>query len=224
MRGVWLAPLVFVACNPLDGCETDPTLEAKECIAQRDDPFTAYAASDDGECGDTFEPNEDLTEAATESRRACEVTSTSPRRGSVRDQTDVDVFRTGACDRGRLASIGDTRVTVTSKFATDDSYLRLCIFAMCHDGATNLQACSGDGDDGTTTRVDSSTKKEDLPKHLWSTRLDSGFTGCCRVGQGALELELVCQYASREIDTFFWVDTIDPDATCVDYEFTYKVD
>lgn len=221
MRLVGIVGLSLIgACGLLDNCDPEPTLEPQECIAPRSNS-DEYVAIDEGECGDTFEPNEDLTQATTETYRACEVSNETPLAGSIRDQADVDVFRTGACDRGRLASIGDTRILVKSQLETADSYLRMCVFAMCHDGATNLQACIED-DGTTTTRVDSTTKTP--PDHLWSTRLDSGFTGCCRVGPGPLSVELVCQYASREIDTYFWVDTIDPDASCVGYELSYKVD
>jgi hypothetical protein len=229
----WIALASLAACTQLGDCG-GPTLEPTECVPRRDDPFyVPYAAYEpvEDECGDPFEPNEDITQATIGTRWVCSTNDSPdarPIKGHVGDAWDVDVFRTGHCGRGALATANDPRIVVRSDFQTkkadsndSDPYLRLCVFPMCHDGATNLQACSEERD-GTTTRVDYTT--ENPPDHLWSTRLESGFTGCCRVGPGSLEVEFVCQYLSREVDTFFWVDTIDPATTCSEYELSYEID
>lgn len=219
MKSPWVLLFVcFGGCWP--DCKTDPTLEPTECIAQWTAKGEEYVARDPAdECGDDFEPNEDISEAATVPSRPCE-NENATWSGHLRDETDVDVFRTGACSSGLAGSIAGSIIPITTSLETKNDYLRICVFPMCHDGATNLQACS----DGTT-RVDHTTT--DPPDRLWSTRLDSGFTGCCRVGPGRLDIEFACQFISREVDTFFWVDmTPEAEASCSSsaYEITYTVD
>ena len=219
MRCAW----IVIASVALGGCEwcddPPPPIRPEACIAPRGDDLAGYEAdsSSTDTCDDPgAERNDDLSEATTGLSATCE----SEWSGHIRDDLDVDVFRTGDCNRDRITDLVKTEISAYADFRPSSKYMRLCVFPMCHSGATQLYRCEGD----PATEVVTNGDETETVSVVWPTRLESGFNGCCRVGPGSVNAIFGCKYRSREVDTFFWVDAGTDTASCSSYYFSFTID
>jgi hypothetical protein len=202
-------------------CDTPDPISAETCITTRfntaSDRYGITSRDPSGEpppdpgCSDSiYEPNEDITRASTSDHHECE--DNVIKVGHIDGELDVDVYRTGVCDSGLIPDIpGD--VTTVASFETDE-LLRLCVFPMCHGGATMLSKESSANPD---------RRLSDNSPLAWATRLQSGFRGFCRVGRGTLTVKYRCPQGSKVVDTYFWVDAGSAGLTqsCPKYTLTF---
>jgi len=156
-----------------------------------------------------------MTQAAAPLTPECSGT----RSAHIDGPDDVDVFRTGLCEGSKFTNLPSPVTAHADVEKGVDDNLRFCIFPLCADGATNLQACTGNVD----MRYDPGSGKN--VAIVWDAKLDSGFIGCCRVGPGSLEAAFFCPGRARKVDTYFWVDggELPLANTCSAYEFSYSI-
>lgn len=215
----WTALLLGLAgCGVC--CDCPPALVPDKCFASTFEyEATPYPYELQGRanpaCGDPqFERNEDMTQAAAPDFRECSGSRTAHLDG----HEDVDVFRTGEC-KGSIVTNLPAPLVANANVTNADRNIRFCIFPLCMDGPTNLQACNGNAD----MRPDENGEDEVI---VWDTRLDSGFIGCCRIGPGTLSASFLCPFRTREVDTYFWVDSgeLPVEDACSAYTFTFDID
>jgi hypothetical protein len=165
------------------------------------------------------EPNEGLAQAlAPDSGAGCASTVA----GVIAGGEDVDVFRTGSCNLNGNAK--------TATLTKGDDSLRLCVFAACGFGTTNVYNCfATDPNDSGYSHDDAMMtpdQKQNLRNttHVSKAATASGFNGCCRTGRGTVSAEVECgNFGQSTITTWIWIDSGNStDNTCHSYSVDYQ--
>lgn len=192
-----LFALLGAGCS--DGCGDPPPSISSGCWAH-----PGGVTSDDPTCvgSSEGEPNGDLVIASSVGTGACFEQTLS---GAV--SSDIDVFSLG----GKLCAGHDA---LTSTLNTDQDDVRLCMFVACSHGKTGLSACSG----AASIAAGQPPTANHLPE---------GALGCCRLGQGTLNVKVNCdeQYAPFGAQpswrAYFVVDRV-RDNQCTPYTVAYQ--
>jgi hypothetical protein len=198
VRGLTYVGLIFLASCEGTCTPDPPPLAAEICVA-------AYGLSTGS--GD-YEPNDDLI-MATAPPAGTTSCANAALQSTISGATDIDVFRTGFCPQG-----GDPVATLVD----GDPSLRMCLFAACNFGTTNVYGCyeTEVGDSDTQTARDQTT--------VMKGKTDAGFTGCCRTGVGRLALQVQCSgFRSQALEGYVWIENANTDDNDHPYTISYSM-
>ncbi|MEO8841600.1 MAG: hypothetical protein ABI704_08525 [Kofleriaceae bacterium] len=100
----------------------------------------------------------------------------------------------------------------------DDPGLRICLFAACNFGTTNVYGCYQDKAGDSDSQVN-----RDLTS-VMKGKTDAGFTGCCRTGQGRVALQVQCSgFRAQALEGYVWVENANLDPNDHPYTINYSM-